>query len=250
MQAEQPIASYNGTPQLEDGFTRIANELLLAVIQFKFSERQYKILFALIRKTYGFNKVNDEISLSQLSAICNLPVNHISTVINQLVKLNVIIKKQGKHAHSLGINKLYDTWGGLHNVECLNVELLNVDNGVTSSGVLQFPNVEVQKTTPKYNTKDSCLEVLNYLNTKSKKNFRNVKANIDLIKARLKEYSVEDLKMVVDTKVANWVNDEKMNQFIRPSTLFNATNCAQYVSEQPKAAEKPSWMKGMLSERG
>lgn len=158
MQLEQPIADYNGTPQLEDGYTRIANELLLAIIKFKFTERQYKVFFAILRKTYGFNKTNDEISLSQLSAICELPINHVSTIISQLVKLNIILKKQGKYAHNLMINKRYDTWG-LHNVECHKEELHNVDIGVTSSGVLQFPNVEVQKTTPKDNTKDNIAEV-------------------------------------------------------------------------------------------
>lgn len=156
--AEQPIAGYNGNPQLEDGHTRIANELLEAIIKFKFTERQYKVFFAILRKTYGFNKTSDDLSLSQLSAICDLPFNHISTVINQLVKLNVIIKKQGTYANNLMINKMYDTWG-LHNMECLNVEFHNVDKGVTSLGVIPFPTMEVQKTLPKDNTKDKAAKV-------------------------------------------------------------------------------------------
>lgn len=245
MELQQPIANYNGNPQIQDGYTKIANELLEAIVLFKFSERQYKVFFAILRKTYGFNKTNDEISLSQLSILCNLPVNHVSTVITQLVKLNVICKKQGKYAHNLMINKQYDTWG-LHNVECLNMELRNVDKRVTSLGVLGLHNMEVQNTTPKENTKDICIECLNYLNEKSKKNFRPVKANLDFIKARLKEYSIDDLKHVIDVKVSQWFYDEKMNSFLRPSTLFNATNCAQYVSENIKEKEIPDWQRGAL----
>lgn len=154
MKVEQPLANYNGKPQIEDGYTKIANELLEAIILFKFTERQYKVFFAILRKTYGFNKTNDDISLSQLSAICNLPINHVSTVIKQLVSLNIIIKAEGKHAHNLRINKHYDRWG-LHNMECHKMELHNVDKGVTSLGVLPLHNMEVQNTTPKDNTKDN-----------------------------------------------------------------------------------------------
>lgn len=159
MKAEKPIAPYNGNPQKENGYTPIANELLEAIVLFKFSERQYKILFALIRKTYGFNKSSDDISLSQLSIICNLPINHVSTVIKQLVDLNVIIKTKGKHAFNLSINKLYDDWGGLHNMEFPNMELHKMDKRVTSLGVLGLHNMEVQKTTPKDNTKDNIAKV-------------------------------------------------------------------------------------------
>jgi phage replication O-like protein O len=176
MLAQQPIATYNGKPQLEDGYTRIANELLQAIILFKFTERQYKVFFAILRKTYGFNKTSDEISLSQLSTLCNLPVNHVSTVINQLVKLNVIIKNQGKHAHNLMINKQYDTWG-LHNVECHKEELHIMDLGVTSLGVKGLHNVEVQKTTPKDNTKDNIAEVKTSTQITFKKYLENCKLN-------------------------------------------------------------------------
>lgn len=153
MKAEQPLANYNGNPQTEDGYTRLANELLEAMIKFKFSERQYKIVFCIIRKTYGFNKKQDDISLSQLSELSMLPINHVSVVINQLVKLNVLFKSKGKYAHILSLNKSYDTWG-LHNMECLNVELHNEDLGVTHSGQKGLHNVAIQNTNPKDNTKE------------------------------------------------------------------------------------------------
>lgn len=239
MQLEQPIASYNGTPQIEDGFTRIANELLEAIILFKFSERQYKILFALIRKTYGFNKTNDEISLSQLSTVCNLPVNHVSTVISQLVSINVVIKSQGKYANNLKINKLYDTWG-LHNMECHKVECQVVelqvkDNGVTSLGVLPFPTMEVQNTTPKDNTKEISIDCLNHLNKTSNRNYKPIKTNLDLISARLKEgFTKEDVMRVIDLKVSQWVNTD-YEKYLRPETLFNAKKFSGYEQEKPKA---------------
>lgn len=218
-------------PQIEDGYTKIANELLDAIVLFKFTERQYKVLFALIRKTYGYNKTSDDISLSQLSSYCNLPVNHVSTVIKQLTELNVIIKKSGKYAFNLSVNKHYDKWG-LHNMECLNVELQKVDKRVTSLGVLGFHNMEVQNTTPKDNTKDICILALNYLNEKTKRNYKPVKSNIDLVKGRVKEgYTKDDIFRVIDAKCLQWMADEKMSGYLRPATLFNATKFSQYAGE-------------------
>lgn len=42
--------------QLEDGFMRLANELLEALISFKFTEVQYSILLLIIRMSYGCGK--------------------------------------------------------------------------------------------------------------------------------------------------------------------------------------------------
>ena len=72
-------------------------------------------------------------------------------------------------------------------------------------------------------------EILDYLNQKAQSNFRPVPANIKLIESRLKEgATVEEMKRVIDTMVAKWMDDEKMREYLRPSTLFNATKYSQY----------------------
>ena len=226
MQIEQPLANYNGNPQVEDGYTKIANELLDAILLFDFSERQCKIVFAIIRKTYGYNKKQDDISLSQLSAITKIPNNHVSSIISKLVEMNVIIKNKGKFANVLSINKAYDSWG-VRNTSCLNTDFAS-----TSVGVLGVRNTSLQKTTPKDNTKDICAEVLNYLNSKANKNYKPVKANTDFINARLKDgFTKDEVISVINSKCSQWLNDEKMNQYLRPATLFNATKFSQYAGE-------------------
>ena len=52
-------------PQLENGYTKISNEIFDAMVRWKFSSYEYRILIFLIRKTYGWNKKKDWISLSQ-----------------------------------------------------------------------------------------------------------------------------------------------------------------------------------------
>lgn len=75
-------------------------------------------------------------------------------------------------------------------------------------------------------------EVLDFLNTKTSRNYQPVPANINKIVARLKEgNTVEDLRAVVAKKCREWGPDEKMNIYLRPGTLFNAEKFAQYRGE-------------------
>ena len=36
---------------------------------------------------------------------------------------------------------------------------------------------------------------------------------------------------MIDAKVAEWKDDKKMAQYLRPKSLFNATNFAQYSGQ-------------------
>lgn len=77
---------------------------------------------------------------------------------------------------------------------------------------------------------DQAKQVLEFLNAKTKRNFRPVQVNLDFILARLREgYTVQDLKSVTAMKVREWLVDENMTQFLRPATLYNRTNFSQYV---------------------
>lgn len=93
-------------PQIEDGYTKIANELLEAIINVNLSNYEFRVFMAIIRKTYGFNKKTDRISLSQLSDITGIKIPHICRALNKLLERNMILKN-GK---TKGINKDYHEW--------------------------------------------------------------------------------------------------------------------------------------------
>ena len=65
-------------------------------------------------------------------------------------------------------------------------------------------------------------EIIDYLNKKAKVNYRSSNRRTrELIKIRYNEgYRIEDFKQVINIKSAEWLNNEKMQQFLRPSTLF------------------------------
>jgi uncharacterized phage protein (TIGR02220 family) len=78
------------------------------------------------------------------------------------------------------------------------------------------------------------IELLEFLNSKTERNFRPTSANLDLLKARIKEgYTVRDIRIVIARKCREWKGDDKMEKYLRPMTLFNRTKFAQYVGEVP-----------------
>lgn len=79
---------------------------------------------------------------------------------------------------------------------------------------------------------DISAEVLDYLNSKANRNFRNAPTNTKLILARAKEgATVEDFKAVIDRKCKEWAGNPGMAQYLRPATLFNAEKFNQYIGQ-------------------
>jgi uncharacterized phage protein (TIGR02220 family) len=96
-------------------------------------------------------------------------------------------------------------------------------------------SVLIEEKREEENRKELYIEVLDYLNRKASKNYKPVRANLDLIKARINEgYTKEDMFTVIDNKCNSWLEDKKMNEYLRPATLFNATNLAQYTGEESR----------------
>lgn len=90
-----------------DGFTAIPNELLFAMGQFGFTQRQYAVLIAVIQKTLSWHKEMDWISNSQLCELTGINGEHkVSAVKNELFQMNVLIKK-GRY---FGINLVVSEW--------------------------------------------------------------------------------------------------------------------------------------------
>lgn len=66
-------------------------------------------------------------------------------------------------------------------------------------------------------------EIVNYLNDAAGKQYKSSsKKTRDLIKARINEgFTVDDFKKVIEIKVSQWLNDPKMEIYLRPETLFS-----------------------------
>lgn len=74
-------------------------------------------------------------------------------------------------------------------------------------------------------------EVLDYLNEKVGTHYRQVEGNYKHIKARLQDFSVDDLKAVIDKKCEEWKGTE-WEKYLTPETLFRPSNFEKYLNQR------------------
>jgi len=99
------------SPQVEDGHIKIANELFEAIMAFPFKQTTLRVLLAVLRKTYGYGKKEDDLSASQIGMLLgDMKRQHITTALNELAAMGVISKRPGKYGSLVGINKDYSRW--------------------------------------------------------------------------------------------------------------------------------------------
>jgi phage replication O-like protein O len=99
-------------PQKENGYTAIASEIMEQLTRTALSGHEFRLLLLLLRKTYGFNKKEDHISLSQMAKISGLSVIRCSQVVHSLSRKNIITiteKCKGK-TNKYRFNKHYEAW--------------------------------------------------------------------------------------------------------------------------------------------
>lgn len=76
-------------------------------------------------------------------------------------------------------------------------------------------------------------KIINFLNEKAGRDFKDVEGNRKLIRSRIHDgYSEHDFALVIDFKCKQWLNDEKMEKYLRPGTLFGSSKkFDQYLDE-------------------
>ena len=99
-------------PQLKNGYTKIANELLEAICRLNISGNEMRILLYIIRRTYGFNRSYAEISLSEIASAVGTRSVHISRALKKLSALNLIELRssEGVRPQTISIVKDYEEW--------------------------------------------------------------------------------------------------------------------------------------------
>ena len=177
------------SPQKENGFTGIANETMDNLCKLPLSDYESRILHVIFRKTYGWNKKSDVISLSQFSNLTNIRTQHVARTIKELVVRNIIkVNYLTPQTIEYSFQKDYDLWDKKTQLDLvLESQLLpiqvvpnevvpiqvvpnqvvpNEDTGTTYSGNQVVPKQVVTKEilqkqiTKANNTKESKLFVL------------------------------------------------------------------------------------------
>lgn len=72
--------------------------------------------------------------------------------------------------------------------------------------------------------------ILDFLNAKAGRNFPPTTTNVGIIVARFNEgFTATQIRQVVALKVRQWKGDEKMDEYLRPLTLFGRQKFSSYV---------------------
>lgn len=176
------------SPQLENGYLKIANELFDALVRHRIPGEQRQCLDFILRKTYGFRKVDDRISNSQFVQGTGLKPGNVSRSIKALINKNIVIKNDNTTPPKYRINKKYWQWRQLS--KTIKKPLLSK----VISGVIKSDNIKSDN-----NPKDG--QGLNPQNSneiatsKNKKNGQNQESGL--------------LSKVMDTKYSNKVTKER-----------------------------------------
>ena len=101
------------SPQKENGYTAIANEIMDALIASELAGQDFKIALLIIRKTYGFNKREDSISLTQMVLATGMCKVRCSQVVNrlQLMKMLTVTENINGIGKKYKFNKDFEKWG-------------------------------------------------------------------------------------------------------------------------------------------
>ncbi len=102
----------NSELQVENGnYTRIVNPLIENLIQIPFRGCELAIALFIIRKTYGYQKKKDSISLSQFCIGVKRSRQTVIVAIKNLELSNIVVKTARPYAtNTYEINKYFETW--------------------------------------------------------------------------------------------------------------------------------------------
>ncbi len=101
------------SPQTEDGFTKIANELLEAFTRLDASGSAWRVFMVVLRKTYGYHKKEDRISLTQFEKMSGLTRMSVCRGLSELIELRVITVQKNGYINVYEVQKDYELWGSI-----------------------------------------------------------------------------------------------------------------------------------------
>ena len=96
--------------ELENGYLRLANQIQDALCIVELSGREFRVLNAIVRLTYGWSKKSDRIANSLIADKTTLKVKHVSEAVVSLAYRNIIILRRIGQTRYIGINTNLDKW--------------------------------------------------------------------------------------------------------------------------------------------
>lgn len=100
-------------PQLEHGYTRIANQILEALAITNLNGTQRRILDVVFRQTYGYQRKNHDLSITFIANATNIHKKQVQRELTVLIErkiITVVTEATFNKSRIIAFNKNYNEW--------------------------------------------------------------------------------------------------------------------------------------------
>ena len=231
-------------PQKENGFTSLANELLEAMLKTNWSGQDFKVVLLVVRKTYGFRKTEDFISLSQIQALTGMSKTRSSQVVNrlQLMKILTVTENINGIGKKYKLNKDFESWQTVKENINRYTKTKQTVNVLRKKGVNENINHKRKIVVTKENTKETTypawldLELWNQFKEHRKgfkEKFTNLAEEMSLKKLIKWKEEGYNYKFIIEESIANgWKGlfkpKDKPITTSPLTTTFKCNECREY----------------------
>jgi len=98
------------SPQIENGHLDLANEIVEQFARLNLCAGEWRLLWSILRKTYGWHKKADRITYSQFERMTGLDRWNIRRYLNRLIERNIITKTGSGQRLFYAFQKDYSLW--------------------------------------------------------------------------------------------------------------------------------------------
>ena len=242
-------------PQTENGFTRIANEILDAVIRTQFIATHLKIILVCWRYLYGFNRKQAELSEGFISKATGISKRYIAKELKALIDANVIIiirESTYTSPRILSFNKNYEEWKYRTTLQQLNCTPIVESQDHTTVEPQDHTTVELQfiqekktlKKTLKKEIYDDFFELLWKLYPR-----KEGKGQVSILqKERLYEIGIEQMTRCIERYKKAKLGTER--QFLQYGSTFFNRGYVDYLDENYVEPEQTKTFKDKPPQTG
>lgn len=218
----------------DDGFMRVANELTDSLLKADLTARQLKIMLAIMRKTYGFNKSMDRLTNTQIAEMTGIHHTHICAAKRQLINRKFLVADGVR----IGVNKVVSQWisqDSLTLANAANKTLAKPANGYKPIQLNTKDNIQnTIKTDPPKSPNGveafatECLDYYNQLSGARCSSTTSFEKALSTVKAKGICYSVDEVKLVIRWALTCWKSRKTLP---KPNNICTMTRFDGYLSD-------------------
>jgi len=215
-------------PQIENGHTDIANELIDFLCGYRISGEEMQVLWVILRKTWGLHKKSDKVSLTQFYQLTRIDRSNILRAINKLIDKNIIVKKDNGIHPEYRINKDYLSWKVLSKK--------TITTRINSISVVKNENENIVK----YN-RDNCFSSTESVVNIDNAVVKNDNGSLSILTTPIVKNDNEKLSKMTTTivNIDNFsVCNSNKNNTLRPPKETTKANTKETITKEREKKEK------------